>query len=108
MLISVPLALEYEAVLMRPEHLRRSRASEADVHLLLDAIVRQGERVAISYLWRPALRDPGDEMVLETAVNGHAAWIVTFNVDDYVGAERFGINVGRPGPVWRYVQEQRR
>jgi putative PIN family toxin of toxin-antitoxin system len=105
MLISVPLALEYEAVLTRPEHLKRARASLRDVSLLLDAVVRQGERVAISYLWRPTLRDPGDEMVLETAVNGRADWIVTFNIDDYTGAERFGINIGRPGPAWRYVQE---
>jgi putative PIN family toxin of toxin-antitoxin system len=108
MLISVPLALEYEAVLTRPEHLRRARASVRDVGLLLDAVVRQGERIAISYLWRPTLRDPADEMVLETAVNGRADWIVTFNVDDYAGAGRFGINIGRPGPAWRCLQENRR
>ena len=104
MLISVPLVLEYEAVLTRPEHLRRAGASIAEAQLLLDAIVRMGREVAISYLWRPTLRDPDDEMVLETAVNGGAAWIVTFNIGDYAGAERFGINVGQPGPAWRHIK----
>jgi predicted nucleic acid-binding protein len=52
-------------------------------------------------LWRPTLRDPSDEMVLETAVNGRADWLLTFNDKDFVGAERFGVKVGRPGPVWR-------
>jgi putative PIN family toxin of toxin-antitoxin system len=107
MLVSVPLALEYEAVMTRPEHLVRANASVRDATRLLDAILRQSEEVAISYLWRPTLRDPADEMVLETAVNGHAEWIVTFNVRDYRGAETFGINVGRPGAAWRYVREQK-
>ena len=107
MLVSVPLALEYEAVLTRPEHLVRANASPADAGLLLDAIVRRCERVAITYLWRPTLRDPDDEMVLEAAVNGGAEWIITFNIDDYAGAERFGINVGQPGPAWRHLRDVR-
>lgn len=101
MLVSVPLLFEYEAVLTRPNHLARAGASTADIGLLLDAVTRQSEPVAISYLWRPSLRDPADEMVLEAAVNGGAEWIVTFNVGDYAGAGRFAIRVGQPGPAWR-------
>ena len=49
------------------------------------------------FLWRPQLRDPGDEMVLETAVNGRANLLVTFNVRDYgTVPERFGIQVTTP------------
>jgi hypothetical protein len=44
-----------------------------------DAAVGFAEPVAVHFLWRPQLRDPCDEMVLETAVNGRAAAIVTFN-----------------------------
>ena len=106
MLLSVPLVIEYEAVLNRPQHLIRARASPQDVGLLLDAVVRQGELVAIYYLWRPQLRDPGDEMVLETAVNGGADYILTFNFADFIGAERFGIGVSQPGPAWRAWQEE--
>jgi len=105
MVLSVPLVIEYESVMRRPQHLARAKASLRDVELLLDAVVRQGELVSISYLWRPQLRDPGDEMVLETAVNGRADRILTFNLADFAGAERFGIAVTQPGPAWRERQE---
>lgn len=82
LLVSVPLMLEYEAVLLRPHQLSRARAMRRDIDLLLDAIAEQAEPVPISFLWRPVLRDPDDEMVLETAVNGQADWILTFNVGD--------------------------
>ena len=59
---SVPLALEYEAVLTRPQNLRRAAAEARDADLLLNAILRQAEPVTISYLWRPTLRDPDDEL----------------------------------------------
>ena len=38
--------------------------------------------------------DPGDDLVLETAVNGRANVIVTFNRGDFEPAEnRFGLEV---------------
>jgi len=52
------------------------------------------EPIRISYLWRPLLPDPGDDLVLETAVNGRANVIVTFNRRDFEPAEnRFGLEV---------------
>jgi len=36
--------------------------------------------VHLRFLWRPRLKDPADEMVLETAVNGGADRLVTFNM----------------------------
>jgi hypothetical protein len=46
---------------------------------------------------RPQLRDPGDEMVLEAAVNGRANILVTFNVRDFGAVPaRFGIRVMVP------------
>ena len=107
-LVSVPLVLEYEAVLKRPENLRRANATAEEVERLIDAFVAQAHQVAISYLWRPSLRDPADEMVLEAAVNGSADWIITFNLADYGGAERFHIAIGRPGPVWNLFRGERR
>jgi len=41
------------------------------------------EPIKTHFLWRPILRDPNDEMVLEVAVNGDADAIVTFNLRDY-------------------------
>jgi predicted nucleic acid-binding protein len=55
------------------------------------------EPVGTHYLWRPQLRDPDDEMVLEVAVNGRADVLVTFNVSDYGDApRRFGVEVLLP------------
>jgi putative PIN family toxin of toxin-antitoxin system len=79
LLLSVPLVIEYEAVLTRPEQLETSNASTADVESILDALVAVAEPVRLSFRWRPILNDPGDDMVLETAVNGAADVLVTFN-----------------------------
>ncbi|WP_267428444.1 putative toxin-antitoxin system toxin component, PIN family [Methylobacterium sp. GC_Met_2] len=79
MLLSVPLLLEYEAVTLRPEHLQAAQIAASDVANVLDVLALFAEPVAIHYLWRPRLRDPADEMVLEAAVNGRADAIVTFN-----------------------------
>ena len=81
MLASVPLLIEYQAVMSRREHLAASRLSAADVEALLDAVAAVAEPVLLVFLWRPALPDPDDDMVLETGVNGRANAIVTFNVD---------------------------
>jgi putative PIN family toxin of toxin-antitoxin system len=102
--ISVPLALQYEAVLKRPEVLARSRLAAGDVDGLLDGLVKAAALVRINYLWRPSVRDPGDEMVLEAAVNGGAAWLLTFNVRDFADAARHGVRVERPGAAWRELE----
>src|SRR5438874_1363782 len=80
LLLSVPLAMEYEAVCVRPEHQLAAGLSEQEVRIFVDAVIAIAEPVKIHYLWRPQLRDPSDEMVLETAVNGRANLLITFNV----------------------------
>jgi len=102
LLLSVPLMLEYEAVLSRPEHLAASGASKEDVTAVLDELARIGKRVALEIRMRPILRDPNDEMVLETAINGRADAIITFNERDFRPvAARFRWSVLRPGEVVR-------
>jgi hypothetical protein len=60
------------------------------------------EHVEMFYLWHPMLRDAEDDMVLETAVNGHADAIATFNIGDFGDAPgRFGIDLTRPGDLLR-------
>jgi putative PIN family toxin of toxin-antitoxin system len=96
LLLSVPLVLEYEAVL-KPEHLKVAGATRDDIDTILDALVAVSVPVMPNFSWRPELSDPGDEMVLEAAVNGQANLIVTFNVTDLRrGARRFGIRTTRP------------
>ena len=101
LLCSVPLMLHYEAVVLRPQQRASSIFSLPELHALLDAIAVVATPVMISYLWRPMLRDPDDELVLETAVNGGAELLLTFNERDFAGAERFAPRVSRPGPAWR-------
>ena len=96
-LISVPLLLEYEAVLSRPEHMRARGLSLDEVDAILDGLAGVMEPVVLHYLWRPLLRDGDDDMVLETAINGRATALVTFNLRDYGRwPESFGIEILRP------------
>ena len=101
LLLSVPLVLQYEAVLTRPEQLTASGASIEQIAALLDALCAVCTPVEISFLWRPVLRDADDEMVLEVAVNGRADRLLTSNERDFAGAQRLGVTVERPGPAWR-------
>ena len=97
LLVSVPLLIEYEAVLTRPEHLRAAGISSDDVGVLLDAVAAVAEGVTLDFSWRPALPDPDDEMVLETAVNGRADAIATFNKRDFaLVAATFGVATCSP------------
>ena len=97
LLLSVPLAMEYEAVCRRSEHREESGLSGQQVEIFLDAIIAMGEPVRTHFLWRPQLRDPNDEMVLEAAVNGRADALVTFNVRDYgTTPAQFGVEVLPP------------
>ena len=104
-LASVPLMLEYEAVLTRPEHLKESGLRAEEMNEVLDALAAVIEPVALRFLWRPRLKDPADEMVLETAVTGDADRLTTFNVRHLAEAARvFGIRTSRPGAVLREMQ----
>ena len=102
MLASVPLFVEYEAVVTRLEHLAAAGAERADAENMLDVLAGFAERIDIHYLWRPRLRDPNDDMVLEVAVNGRAASIVTFNRGDFGSIPgSFGVDVVSPSDALR-------
>jgi putative PIN family toxin of toxin-antitoxin system len=95
--ISVPLFLEYEDVLKRAAFLRRTGLSPIDVDAILDVIAANGHQAPLDFMWRPQLRDAGDEMVLEAATNGGADAIVTFNQRDFLpAATAFGLRVITP------------
>ncbi|RRD56747.1 putative toxin-antitoxin system toxin component, PIN family [Comamonadaceae bacterium OH2545_COT-014] len=103
LLVSVPLMVEYEAVLKRPEHMAGRRPH--DVEAFLTLISRRATPVLLHTLWRPQARDPADDMVLETALNGRADALVTFNQRDLARPARlFKLPVYTPGAFWQALQ----
>ena len=101
--VSVPLILEYESVAKR-EAKRLGLAAE-DIDDMLDYLCAVAKHWPISYLWRPSLSDPGDEMILELAVTARCGAIVTFNVRDFSAASQFGIRVLRPQAFLKEIGE---
>lgn len=94
---SVPLWLEYEATLKRGDVATAHGLSGDEIDALLDAWAVHVVPVELRFVWRPQLRDPKDEMVLETALNGRADALVTFNRADFGKAvQRFGLALWRP------------
>jgi putative PIN family toxin of toxin-antitoxin system len=105
MLVSVPLFLEYESVLKRPEMLLRHGYPFEAIDRFLAFWAKNSRHVTLHVLWRPQLSDPNDEMVLETAVNGSADCIVTFNTKDFkTAAARFGIQLFTPAELLRNME----
>jgi putative PIN family toxin of toxin-antitoxin system len=94
---STALLLEYADVFNRDANLRQFWMAPDEVDAILGVLAIMLEPVVIDFRWRPQLRDPNDEMVLECAVNAQAKAIVTFNVRDFLpGASRFGVEVVQP------------
>jgi len=88
--LSVSLYTEWQAVLTRPEHLPPGRTADQAL-AFLRYLAGQCHLQDIFYLWRPYLRDPDDDMVLELAVAARCSHIVTHNLRDFRDLESFGI-----------------
>ena len=93
--------LQMEDVLKRPEHLAAGEMSAIEVDQLLTVVADRITPVQVHYQWRPQLADPGDELILECAINGSADAIVTHNVRDFGAAADFGIRVLTPAQLLR-------
>jgi putative PIN family toxin of toxin-antitoxin system len=106
-LVSVPLVLEYEAVLTRSEHLNVSVFDKIAILGIVKTFCTLGEPVHIAHRLRPQLVDPDDEFVLETAHHGKAEAIITLNTRDFlVAARRFGISALLPGEALERVKRR--
>lgn len=105
MLANVALALEYEATCQLAEHRLAAGLDLHQVGIFIDAVLAMIEPVETHFMWRPQLRDPADELVLEAAVNGQAAAIVTFNRRDFGKVpSQFGIELLTPAEAIRRIR----
>ncbi len=106
-LATPPLFLEYEEVLKRPEHLLANGLTLETIDEFLAEFAALIEPVEVRFLWRPQLRDPNDEMVLEAAINGQADALVTYNIADFaLAGERFAIPILQPADLLRKVRNE--
>jgi len=101
--LSVPLALEYEAVAKRT--IGKITLDEKEVDNILDFVISKANQWKIYYLWRPQLKDPGDDMLLELAVAAGCQYIVTYNLDDFKATEKFGITPITPKQFLEMIGE---
>jgi len=106
--LSVPLLLEYEAVLKRPSTLAATALRAADMDVILNMLCARGKAIQLHYLWRPQLRDEKDEMVLELAINASVDAIVTFNRADFLSAaRRFDMPIITPATYYQSIKENK-
>ena len=101
--ISVPLVLEYESAAKRVSKL--VGLTYSDIDDIVDYICKVAEHRDIYYLWRPFLKDPKDDMVLEVAVESESEFIVTYNVRDFAGIEQFGLEAITPKQLLERIGE---
>ena len=92
--LSVSVLLEYEDAAKRL--LGQIPLTETEIDDILDYLCGLANHRDVFYLWRPFLKDPKDDMILELAVSAQCEAIVTYNQKDFVGIEQFGIEVMTP------------
>jgi len=101
--LSTALLLEYEEVARREA--RHFWLRPEKVEDVLDFLAGHARQHAISFRWRPFLRDPDDDFILELAVAAGACYIVTHNARDFAGAEQFGLEAIAPAQMLTKLQE---
>lgn len=101
--LSVALVLEYEDVLKRPE--LNLSLTHQEINDVIDFLCQNANLREIFYLWRPTLRDPKDDFILELAVESNCEYIVTFNTKDFADAKNFDIKAITPSDFLRVIGE---
>ncbi len=101
--VSVALILEYEDVLQRQR--TELGLSQDDVSDFIDALCSLAHHHKIYFVWRPTLPDVNDELILELAVSAGCEYIVTHNISDFKGIEKFGIKAKTPREFLQIIHE---
>ncbi len=92
--ISPTLIFEYESVAKR--ELSNIALNDSQIDSILDMICNWSIKCEIYFLWRPYLKDPKDDFILELAIESQSEYIITYNKNDFKGIEKFGVKVLTP------------
>ena len=101
--LSVALYTEWQDVLSRAENLPPEQTA-TDARRFLRFLASTAHLQEIYYLWRPFLRDADDDMILELAFAANCRYIVTHNIADFAGIERFGMEAITPGKFLHHIK----
>lgn len=99
--LSVPLVIEYEAVAKRMS--RNLGLTHSDIEDIIDYLCTVGNHRKVHFLWRPNLKDPSDDFVLELAVESECNYIVTHNIKDFKGMKKFNLKAITPQEFLRKI-----
>ncbi|MCR6644034.1 MAG: PIN domain-containing protein [Terricaulis sp.] len=105
LLASLANVLEYEAVLGRPQIVAGTPFTPEQGARYARAVAALCDPVIIDRRWRPRLKDPGDEHILEAALNGRADALVTFNRRDFAGAAELGLRLALPRDILMELED---
>lgn len=102
LLATPPLFMEYEDALKRPEQRLSHGLTLEAIDEFLAELAALIEPVEVHFQWRPQVRDPSDEMVLEAAINGRAEALVTYNIKHFaLAGDRFKVPIILPAEFLR-------
>lgn len=97
--ISTTLIYEYEEILKQ-----KSNMKEDFIEDILNYICKIAKQNEIFFLWRPKLKDVGDDFLLELAVKSNSS-IITLNQKDFKGADEFGVDILSPKEFLKQIGE---
>jgi len=92
--VSVPLVFEYEYALTKTAD--ETGIPSSVVSDILNYLCSVSQHQDIFFLWRPMLRDPRDDMILEVGVASSANAILTYKKRDFDRATSFDIEICSP------------
>ena len=82
--LTLPLYLEYRDVLGRKGMVSSSLNAD-DILAICRGLAELAHLQDVYYLWRPLVKDPRDDLVLEAALASSSRYIVTHNIRDFTG-----------------------
>ncbi|MFM9903427.1 MAG: putative toxin-antitoxin system toxin component, PIN family [Pyrinomonadaceae bacterium] len=101
--VSVTLYLEYLDVLLRPQNILPGKTAQNALSFIR-RFLAFSHRQDIHFTWRPTLKDPNDDFVLELAIASQSLYIVTFNKKDFGNIELFGIEAVTPDEFLKLME----